>query len=185
MLTLSDVASNHTCQGYSRREILRVGGLMLGGMTLSGLLNSRAKAAAAGRMVSDKSVVLLFLQGGPPHIEFFDPKMSAPIEIRSITGEIKTSLPGVTFGSTFPKLAAMANKLAVVRSYGFNNAGHFYDSVVTAGNPLKAAMGSLYSRVAGANDPKTGMPRNSLILPESIDPNLKLGTNFETRRCPR
>ncbi|HZK79674.1 MAG TPA: DUF1501 domain-containing protein [Humisphaera sp.] len=184
MLTLSDVGPNHTCQGYSRREILRVGGLMLGGLTLSGLLESRAKAAAAGKMVSDKSVVLLFLQGGPPHIEFFDPKMSAPIEIRSITGEIKTALPGVTFGSTFPKLAAMANKLAIVRSYGSNNAGHFYDPVVTAGNPLKAAMGSLYARVAGANDPKTGMPRNSLILPESIDPKIKMGTNFETGALP-
>jgi hypothetical protein len=181
---LSDIAANHTCQGYSRREILRVGGLTLGGLTLSGLLNAKAKAAAAGQMVSDKSVVLLFLQGGPPHIEFFDPKMTAPIEIRSITGEIKTSLPGVTFGSTFPKLAAMAHKLAIVRSYGSNNAGHFYDSVMTAGNPLKAAMGSLYSRVAGANDPKTGMPRNTLILPESIDPNIKLGSNFETGALP-
>ncbi|HWE01924.1 MAG TPA: DUF1501 domain-containing protein [Tepidisphaeraceae bacterium] len=184
MLTLSDVAPNQTCQGLSRREILRVGGLMLGGLTLSGLLSSRAKAAAAGRIVTDKSVVLLFLQGGPPHIEFFDPKMSAPIEIRSITGEIKTALPGVTFGGTFPKLAAMADKLAIVRSYGSNNAGHFYDSVVTGGNPLKAAMGSLYARVAGANDPKSGMPRNSLILPESIDPTLKLGTNFETGALP-
>src|SRR5258708_6433466 len=90
VLTLSDIAPDHTCQGFSRREFLRVGGLMLGGLSLSGLLSARAKAAASGRLVSDKSVVLLFLQGGPPHIEFFDPKMSAPIEFRSITGHTPT-----------------------------------------------------------------------------------------------
>jgi len=184
LLTLADVAPNHTCQGFSRREFLRVGGLMLGGLSLPGLLAARAQAAAVGRPVTGKSVVLLFLQGGPPHIEFFDPKMSAPAEFRSITGEIRTKLPGITFGSTFPKLAAMADKLAIVRSYGSNNSGHFYDAVVTGGNPLKAAMGSLYARVAGANDPKTGMPLNSLILPESIDPHLKLGNNFETGALP-
>lgn len=184
MFTLSDISPNHTCQGFSRREFLRVGGLMLGGLTLPGLLNARAQAAAAGRPVTNKSVVLLFLQGGPPHIEFFDPKMSAPPEFHSITGEIKTKLPGVTFGSTFPRLAAMADKLAIVRSYGSNNAGHFYDAVVTGGNPLKAAMGSLYARVAGSNDPRTGMPLNSLILPESVDPALKLGKNFETDALP-
>ncbi|MBT6724438.1 MAG: DUF1501 domain-containing protein, partial [Planctomycetaceae bacterium] len=47
---------------------------------------------------------MLFLQGGPSHIEFFDPKMSAPPEIRSITGEIQTKTPSITFGSTFPRL---------------------------------------------------------------------------------
>jgi hypothetical protein len=110
--------------------------------------------------------------------------MTAPPEFHSITGEIKTKLPGVTFGSTFPRLAAMADKLAIVRSYGSNNSGHTYESVVTGGNPLKAAMGSLYTRVAGTNHPVTGMPLNSLILPESIDPALKLGNNFETGAMP-
>ena len=86
-------------------------------------------------MLRGKSVVLLFLHGGAPHIECFDPKMTAPREVRSITGEIKTKLPGITFGSTFPKLAAMADKFTVVRSYGSNNGQHTYGSVATAGNP--------------------------------------------------
>ena len=59
---------------------------------------------------------LVFLQGGPSHIEFFDPKMTAPDGVRSITGEVQTSLSGVTFGGTFPKLAKMADRIAVVRS---------------------------------------------------------------------
>ena len=56
--------------------------------------------------------MLLFLQGGPSHIEFFDPKMTAPAEVRSITGEVQTKLPGITFGGTFPKLAQMTDKIA-------------------------------------------------------------------------
>ena len=94
----------------------------MAGLGLPGMMAT--KAAAAPNVLRGKSVVLLFLHGGPPHIEFFDPKMTAPREVRSITGEIKTKLPGITFGSTFPKLAAMADKFAVVRSYGSNNSGH-------------------------------------------------------------
>ena len=65
----------------------------------------QGEAGLAEGYLRGKSVVLLFLQGGPSHIEFFDPKMTAPAEIRSITGEVQTKLPGVTFGGTFPKLA--------------------------------------------------------------------------------
>ena len=67
--------------------------------------------------MTDKSVIFLFLHGGPSQIETFDPKMSAPAEVRSATGEVATKLPGVTFGGTFPKLARLADKLAIVRSY--------------------------------------------------------------------
>src|SRR5947199_7627955 len=132
MLTLRHASPDRNCQGYSRREFLRIGGLsMFGGLTLPMLLKQRARAAAAGKVVKDKSVVLLFLQGGPSHIEFFDPKMSAPSNIRSITGETPTALPGITFGKTFPKLAKLANKLAVVRSYASGNGGHTYNSVAS------------------------------------------------------
>ena len=185
MITISDPRPNFTCAGSSRRDFLRVGSLGLAGLGLPGLLASKAAAARAGneKVLRGKSVVFLFLHGGPPHIEFFDPKMSAPREVRSITGEIKTKLPGVTFGSTFPKLAAMADKVAVVRSYGSNNNAHTYGSVATAGNPLEAAMGAIYSKVAGPLGPNS-IPNNSLILPEAVDPHLKLGSNFETQALP-
>src|SRR6202035_5295029 len=79
MITLVDRAYAHTCQGYCRRELLKIGSLgLLGGLTLPNLLASRAQASPAPRLVKDKAVVLLFLQGGPSHIELFDPKMSAP-----------------------------------------------------------------------------------------------------------
>ena len=94
MLTLSDHKPNQTCAGLGRRDFLKagvLGGLGLGSLTLPGLLEAKAKAVAQGKPMRNKSVVLLFLQGGPPHIEFFDPKMSAPAEYRSINGEIPRS----------------------------------------------------------------------------------------------
>ncbi len=181
MFTLLDVGHARGGPDCSRREFLRVGGLGLGGLTLAGLLAAKARAGDAGRLVKDKSVVLLFLQGGPTHIELFDPKMTAPEEIRSTTGEVQTALPGVTFGGTFPELGKRANKIAIVRSYASNNADHQnYLSVVGAGNPLGAPMAALYARAVGAANPKTGVPSNILIKPEAARPGLKMGQNFET-----
>ena len=119
MFSVSDSESAHDCSGYSRRDFLRVGAL--GGLTLPSLLAAKTKLPTR-----DVSVVLLFLSGGPPHIEFFDPKMTAPVEVRSITGEVKTNIPGVTFGGTFPKLAKMTDKFSVVRSYASRNSASQY-----------------------------------------------------------
>jgi hypothetical protein len=185
MLTINDPRPVRHCQGSSRREFLRVGSLALfGGLGLPQLMAAKAKAASEGRTWKDKSVVLLFLQGGPSHIEFFDPKMTAPAEIRSITGEVQTKLPGVTFGGSFQKLSQMTDKISVLRSYASMNAGHTYLSVTSGDNPLKAAMGALYARVVGTNNAQTGMPTNCLVLPEAVDPKLKLGGNFETGALP-
>ena len=181
MLTLSDIRPSRHCQGYSRREFLRIGALGTGALTLPNLIKS---ASAAGHHVRDRSVVLLFLQGGPSHIEFFDPKMTAPAEIRSITGEVQTTSPGVTFGGTFPLLASMTDKFSILRSYASRNSGHTYLSVTSAGNPFKASMSSLYARVAGTNHRTTGMPTNTLVLPEAIQADLKLRSNFETKALP-
>jgi hypothetical protein len=183
MFRFLDDGASQTCRGTSRREFFRVGSLALGGMTLPGLL--AAKARAASKVVKDRAIVMLFLQGGPSHIEFFDPKMGAPVEFRSITGEVQTKLPGVTFGGTFPQLAAMADQIAVVRSFGSGNADHQnYLSVAGAGNPLKASMGSLYSRIVGPVNTRTGIPSAVLVKPEAVKPDLKLGKNFETNALP-
>jgi hypothetical protein len=185
MFRLFDERPTRTCRGLSRRELLHVGGLALGGLALPDLLAARARAAAAGKVVKDRAVVLLFLQGGPSHIELFDPKMTAPVEFRSVTGEVQTKLPGVTFGGTFPNLAERADRIAVVRSFASGNADHQnYLSVAGGGNSLKASMGSLYSRVAGTVHPKTGMPTSALVTPEAVKPDLKLGRNFETQALP-
>jgi hypothetical protein len=186
MLTIADTRHARHCQGFSRRDFLRIGGLgLLGGLTLPDLLRVRAAAAPSGSALhKDRAVVLLFLQGGPSHIEFFDPKMSAPEDVRSMTGEVKTDLPGITFGGTFTKLAGLTDKIAVVRSYASMNGDHSYLSVTGGGNPLKAAMGALYSRVVGTTHPQTGIPTNCLVLPEAVESGLKLKGNFETGALP-
>ncbi len=175
MFTLSSQAA------CSRREFLRIGSLALGGLSLPGLLAWRARAADSGRLTTDKAVVFLFLQGGPSQIETFDPKMTAPDTVRSIFGEVQTALPGITFGATFPKLAALADRTAVVRSFASNNADHQNYVSVAGGNPLKAPMGSLYARVAGPNHPRTGIPTSTIVTPEAAAPDLKLPQNFETQ----
>jgi uncharacterized protein (DUF1501 family) len=162
MLTIHDTRT-------SRRSFLQVGGLALGGMTLPGLLAHRAQAAANMRPVKDKSVIFLFLHGGPSQFETFDPKMDAAAEIRSTTGEIPTKLSGITFGSTFAKLAALNDKFSIVRSFRTGDANHDIKPIVSKGT-LGANIGSLYARVAGSNHPTTGMPLNACLFPRAIEP---------------
>lgn len=186
MLSIYDPWMAKDCQGYRRREFLRVGGLSLFGLSLAGLAGRTAWAAdGLKEYATGKSVVLLFLGGGPSHIELFDPKLTAPAEIRSITGEVPTVHPGITFGGTFPQLAKLANKFSIVRSFQSQNGGHEYTAVTTANNPLKAALGALYTRVVGTNHPQTGAPLHTLVLPEAVaTPGFKIGTNFETGHLP-
>jgi hypothetical protein len=184
MLNLLDHRPDRTCEGLARREFLRVGTLGFGGLSLANLLRSRAEASLPSSVVRQKSVVLLFLQGGPSHIELFDPKMTAPAEFHSVNGEVQTALSGITFGSTFPQLAKLADKFTVVRSYGSKNAGHSYGSVVSGGDSQGASASSVYARVVGNNNSQTGLPTNTLILPEAIAPDMKIGSNFETGALP-
>ncbi len=162
MLTFCDPTAKH-----SRRDFLRVGSLALGGFGLPGLL--AARAAEPARVVTDKSVILLFLHGGPSQTETFDPKMTAPAEIRSATGEVATKIPGVTFGGSFPKLAALADKLAVVRSFVPGDANHDIKPVVSR-HTFGANVGSVYARVAGINHPASGVPTNVTLFPRAVDP---------------
>jgi Protein of unknown function (DUF1501) len=164
MLSISDT------RRLGRRSFLKVGALGLGGLSLPWLFQSRAQAQELSGVVKDRSVILLFLHGGPSQTETFDPKMTAPEGIRSATGELKTSLPGVTFGITFPKLARLADRLAIVRSYRAGDANHDIKPVVHRTTTLNANMGSVYARVAGNNHPKTGMATNAALFPRAVDP---------------
>lgn len=184
MLSVTDTRLAHTCEGFARRDFLRIGALGMGGLTLAHLLRAKASGSELGSAVRGKSVVFLFLNGGPSHIESFDPKMTAPSEIRAIFGEVQTKLPGVTFGAHFPKMAALADRISLVRSYGSGNGGHTYQQVASGNNRTKATMGALYSRIVGTNHPRSGMPMNVLLLPEAVDSKLKLGSNFETGALP-
>lgn len=156
-----------------RREFLRIGGLGLGaglaGTGLAGLSASHGFSATTGLPVTGKSVVFLFMHGGPSQVETFDPKMTAPAEIRSATGELATSIPGVTFAASFPRLAALAHRLAVVRSFVPGDSNHDLKPIVGR-DTYGANLGSLFARVAGSNHPFTGMPTNAALFPQAVDP---------------
>src|SRR5688572_16114648 len=109
-----------TISGFNRRAFLTVGSLGLGGLTLSSLLGGRARAGEASGLTRGKSVIFLFQQGGPSQFETFDPKPDAPDNIRTVTGIIPTALPGVHFGDHMTRLAKLANKFTIVRSFQTN-----------------------------------------------------------------
>jgi len=154
-----------------RREFLRLGAWGLAGLPWA--VRSEA-ASAASPALRDRSVVLLFLHGGPSQIETFDPKGEAPSGIRSVTGEISTSIPGVTFGGSFPRLASLADRLAIVRSFVPGDANHDIKPVVHR-ETLGANLGSIYSRVAGVNHAVTGLPTNALLFPQAVEPEAQPG----------
>src|SRR5947209_17862068 len=164
MFTLCDPGT----AACNRRDFLRIGTLGLGGLSLAHLLGTCA-AAGAKTLLTDRSVIFLFQHGGPSQFETFDPKMTAPEGIRSTTGEIGTTLPGITFGSTFTRLARLAHKLAVVRSYVPGDANHDAKPVVHR-DTLGANLGSFHARVAGLNHPATGIPTNVLLYPQALGP---------------
>lgn len=169
MLTFNTPGRHQDCDGQTRRNFLKVGTLGMGAIGLPSLLAARAAAAEAGQAVKDTSIVWLWLSGGPTHVETFDPKMTAPVEYRSTTGEVKTTIPGLTLGGTFPKMAQVADQLAVVRSFAHTNSGHGggthflmtgYDNrnIDNGGLPSRPSIGSILAKVRGSNHPVTGMP---------------------------
>ncbi|MAG93377.1 MAG: hypothetical protein CMJ48_06470 [Planctomycetaceae bacterium] len=186
MLTLNSGRRSRKCDGSTRRDFLKVGALGCG-LTLPGLL--RARAAESGSAVKNTSVVWVWLGGGPTHIETFDPKMTAPVEYRSVSGEVATKIPGVTLGGHFPEMAQVADKMTFVRSFAHTNSGHGggthfvmtgYDNrlIDAGGLPSRPSMGSIAARVRGANHRVTGMPTYIRLNGISSDGPAFLGTAY-------
>lgn len=172
MLRLFDETKRTKYARHTRRSFLEVGTLALGGLSLPQLLAARTNAARTGKYAKDVSVVLLFLTGGPSQIETFDPKMTAPSDIRSVTGEVSTEITGVSFGGTFPGLSRHARKMAVVRSFSHGNSNHTgaVQDVMRCGNTEEAGLGSIVTRIRGTSHPRTGMPTHVYLSINEPDP---------------
>lgn len=109
------------CEGVRRRDCLKLGlGALVGG-GLTGALQLRASAATSKPATS---CILIWLDGGPSHIETFDPKPDAPAEIRGEFQAIKTKVPGMHFSENMTRLAAIADKLTIIRSVKHNQNNH-------------------------------------------------------------
>ncbi|MCD6049179.1 MAG: hypothetical protein K0Q55_582 [Verrucomicrobia bacterium] len=120
MLTINGNKSQF-CDGVSRRNFLRIGALGLGGLALPQLLQAEAQS---GRKSTQKSIIMIYLPGGPPHQDMFDLKMEAPKEIRGEFKPISTKVPGIQICEHLPKLAAMMDKMSIIRSMVGSEGGH-------------------------------------------------------------
>src|SRR5262245_22565805 len=112
MLTIPGPQSRF-CDGLSRRSWLRIGGLALGGLGLPEILRAEA---THGVRNSAKGIIMVLLPGGPTQLDTFDLKPAAPAEVRGEFRPVATKVPGIEICELMPRLAGLADKLAVVRS---------------------------------------------------------------------
>lgn len=113
------------CDRINRRELLRIGGLSALGLSLPQLLHARERSATDGPMFGRaKNVIFLYLLGGPPQHETFDPKPDAPVDIRGAFQPISTNVAGIQFCELLPRTARIADKLAIVRSVSTDDNNH-------------------------------------------------------------
>ena len=144
------------CDGLPRRDFLAVGSLALGGISLPQLLQAE-QAAGVGN--SQKSVIMVYLTGGPPHQDIVDLKPDAPREIRGEFSPIDTNVPGMQISELMPRLAKMSDKLAIIRSLIGSDGRHSSFQCVTgrrfATQPQGGwpELGSILSKVRGPVDP--------------------------------
>jgi hypothetical protein len=124
--------SGSTCDGFSRREFLRVGGAGIFGLSLGDILRLQAAESTAAVEGGNKngwgqakSVIMLFLQGGPSHIDIWDPKPDAPSNIRGEFKPIKSNVSGIWLSEVMPLLAKQMDKATLIRSMSYTPAGLF------------------------------------------------------------
>lgn len=160
------------CDGFTRRDLLRVGGLTALGFGLGDLYRFRRLAAAEGPSATPtgkaKSCVLIWLDGGPSHLETFDLKPDAPSEVRGPLESIETTVPGVRISECLPNTAAMLDRIAIIRSMtsplGEHNFGTHY--LMTGYKPtpvleypaVGAVLAQVQSQSAGVLPPNIAVP---------------------------
>jgi hypothetical protein len=113
----------------SRRDVLKVGGSSMLGLSLGAMLQMKASAnpfAGGGPGWGQaKSVIMIYLQGGPSHLDLWDPKPDSPDNVRSIFKPIRTQIPGVNFTELLPNLAKVNDKFTMMRSVSYTPKGLF------------------------------------------------------------
>jgi len=149
MLSINARHSVRYCDGLKRRELLRAGALAFAGLTLPDLLRLEEATAQTASTISQpkiKSVVILYLSGGPSQLDMWDLKPEAPEEIRGTFNPIATNVPGIQISEHMPRMAQLVDKCTIVRSMSHNEADHLRSGywVMTGGRltrPIVQASG--------------------------------------------
>src|SRR5438094_2100293 len=134
MLIIPGRPGNDTCDprlSLTRRDLLRVGGSGLLGLSLGSLFQLQARGAEEKKSAGGpgwgkaKSIILIYLQGGPSHLDLWDPKDNVPDNVKSAFKAIDTKLTGVKYTEILPKLAGINDKFAMIRSMSYTPNGLF------------------------------------------------------------
>lgn len=171
------------CQGVPRREVLRIGSAGMFGLSLERLLAAERDTGAAPPVAARgrpraRSCIVIFLAGGPPQHETFDPKPGAPLEIRGPFTPVATTVPGLQFSELLPRTAGQAHRLCVIRSmttgiHSHSTSGAF----MLTGQPPRSSAENVppgpddwpsIASVVGALRPPESSPLRSVVLPEPL-----------------
>ena len=131
MLRILGQYGKDTCDGYfSRRDLLKVGGSAMAGLSLQGIMQLQKATAEEGRYGGPgfgkaKSVIMVYLQGGPSHLELWDPKTDVPENVKSVFGNIDTKTPGLQFTELLPNLAKVTDRATMIHSMSYTPVGLF------------------------------------------------------------
>ncbi|RLS54126.1 MAG: DUF1501 domain-containing protein, partial [Planctomycetota bacterium] len=134
MLSVPGVPGKDLCDrhlGQTRRDILRVGGSAMMGLGLGAMLQAQAQAnpgLASGGGAGwgkAKSIILVYLQGGPSHLDLWDPKENVPDNVKSVFKPIDTKLPGIKVTELLPNIASILDKTTLIRSMSYTPNGLF------------------------------------------------------------
>ncbi len=172
MLTIPGSAHRPFCDGHSRRDFLRIGGLAMGGLALPQLLQAEQ---LAGIRKSHKAVIMIYLVGAPPHQDMFDLKTDAPLEIRGPHRPMRTNVPGIEISEHMPRCARIMDKLVPIRTMYGSPSGDHDSFICYTGRPVPKqppggwpSLGSTLSKLQGQTDP--GIPAFVGLAPKAGHP---------------
>ena len=171
MLRIEAGDTKKYCDGISRRSFVQAGVAGMATVGLPQLLRAKAASADMGHARKDTAVILLWLDGGPGHLDMYDMKPEAPAEYRGLWNPIRTNVPGIEISELFPRQAKMAERFSIIRSLHHDTGDHFtggHYMLTSRGGASGADMAGKYpsicsiaSKVCGSRQP--GMPAHVAV----------------------
>ena len=157
MLTIPGLRTGRFCDGIARRDFLKIGGLLMGGLSLPQILRAEAQS---GIRKSPKSVIMIYMAGAPPHQDLFDLKMDAPLEYRGPYKPISTNVPGIQISEHMPHCARIMDKLVPIRTMTGSVTGDHDSHICYTGRSAKGvvappggwpSIGSVMTKLCASN----------------------------------
>lgn len=171
MLRVKLGESGQYCDGYSRRSFLQLGMAGMGALTLPQILQAKEASSPTGSSSKNTSIILVWLDGGPGHMDMYDMKPEAPAEYRGLWNPIRTNVPGMEITELYPLQAKVADKFSIVRSLHHENGDHFAAGhiILTGRGGASGAdtpgkypfIGSIATKLTGPRKP--GMPAHAAV----------------------